>query len=442
MRVPPKTTGKALLWDSGTVLGLKGVGGALAFCVHLAVARLLGADGVGAYYFALAVVTLAATVAIFGQDLCVVRFCAAGRAREGIGAAAVVLRRSLAIVAVASVALAGAVALALTGLAAAPTRYTPLLGTAAVMCAAIVPFALGRIGTEALRAAGRVRVSQLMVMVGPPAALLLLVPPLATAYGVRGAVGAYIGAQTVVAAIALVLARRAYRAPSGMPGPSPDAARPRLLKVGASLAQAALMQQLIAALPTVVLGFVATPAQVGGYSVALRLAMPIGMAALVMNAVAAPRIAALHATGDRPALRRLLRQSVAGTAAFGAVAFAAVWGFADELLSLFGPAFVAARPILIVLAAAQLFVAATALGTQALAMTGAETNLRNGYAVASLVLVVATLGLVPAYGGMGAAVATALAVVARNGWLCREAGRHLDVDLSVLSPAFWARRVP
>lgn len=443
MRAPQATFEKALLWDSGAVLVLKGLGVALAFLANLAVARLLGADGAGAYYFALAIATLASTVAVFGQDLCVVRFCAAHRARHGIGPAAAVLKRSLVIVTALSVALAGATALALTGLAAAEAPYAKLLRPATVMCLSVVPFALGLVATEALRALGRVRVSQLMVMVVTPAALLLLIAPLATAYGVYGAVAAYIGSQAVVAAVALWMAWRAYRAPAGAGAvPVGEVESPRLLKVGASFVVVALLQQLFTSLPTTVLGFVATPAEVGTFSVALRLAMLISMVAIVMKTVVAPRISVLHATGDRPALWRLLRQSVSGTAVFGVAAFVGVLVFADPLLRLFGPEFTAAKPILLVLAGAQVFVTTTALGSQALAMTGAEGMLRNGYVMAALVLVLATVGLVPHYGGMGAAVATALAVVARNWWLCREVKRHLDVDLSVLSPAFWARRAP
>jgi O-antigen/teichoic acid export membrane protein len=453
VRAPQATFERALLWDSGAVLVLKGLGVALAFLANLAVARLLGADGAGAYYFALAIATLTATVAVFGQDMCVVRFCAAHRARHGIGPAAAVLRRSLGIVTLTSVALAGAMALVLTGLAAADPPYARLLRPATVMCLAVVPFALGLVATEALRALGRVRVSQLMVMVVTPAALLLLIAPLAAAYGVYGAVAAYIGSQAVVAGVALWMAWRAYRAPGagvgvgvgadlGAPASPAEVEAPRLLKVGASFVVVALLQQLISALPTTVLGFVATPAEVGTFSVALRLAMLISMVAVVMKAVVAPRISVLHATGDRAALWRLLRQSVSGTAAFGALAFIGMLVFAGPLLHLFGPEFVAAKSILLVLAAAQVFVTGTALGAQALAMTGAEGMLRNGYVMAAAVLVLATVGLVPVYGGMGAAVATALTVVLRNWWLCREVKRHLDVDLSVLSPAFWARRAP
>jgi O-antigen/teichoic acid export membrane protein len=443
VRAPQATFEKALLWDSGTVLVLKGLGVALAFLANLAVARLLGADGAGAYYFALAIATLTATVAVFGQDLCVVRFCAAQCARHGIGPAAAVLKRSLGIVTVMSVALAGVVALVLAGLAVVDAPYARLLRPASVMCLSVVPFALGLVATEALRALGRVRVSQLMVMVVTPAALLLFIAPLATAYGVYGAVAAYIASQAAVAAAALFLAWRAYRVPSRpAEAATEEVEAPRLLKVGASFVVVALLQQLFASLPTTVLGFVAAPAEVGTFSVALRLAMLISMVAIVMKTVVAPRISVLHASGDRPALWRLLRQSVSGTAVFGVAAFVGVLVFADPLLRVFGPEFVAAKPILIVLAAAQVFVTTTALGSQALAMTGAEGMLRNGYVMAALVLVVATAALVPAFGGMGAAVATALAVVARNWWLCREVKRHLDVDLSVLSPAFWARRAP
>jgi O-antigen/teichoic acid export membrane protein len=443
VRAPQGILDNTLLRDSGTVLGLKGFGVALAFLVNLAVARLLGADGAGVYYFALAITTVTATVAVFGQDLCVVRYCAAHRARHGLASAAVVLRRSLWIVGLGSVALAGTVALVLTALAATDAPNAGMLRPAAVMCVAVVPFALGLVGTEALRAVGRVRLSQLMVMVVTPSVLLLFLAPLAMAYGVGGAVAAYIGAQTTVAAIALLLAWRAYRMPEEAAAPvAEDVERPRLLTVGASFVLVALMQQLFGALPTTVLGFVATPADVGTFNVALRLAMLISMLAIVMKTVVAPRISVLHATGDRAGLWRLLRQAVSGTSAFGAVAFVVMVVFGDRLLMLFGPEFTAAKPVLLVLAAAQVFVTTTALGAQALAMTGAEGMLRNGYVLATGVLVLATVGLVPAYGAMGAAMATALAVVARNGWLCREVKRHLDVDLSVLSPAFWARRAP
>jgi O-antigen/teichoic acid export membrane protein len=87
---------------------------------------------------------------------------------------------------------------------------------------------------------------------------------------------------------------------------------------------------------------------------------------------------------------------------------------AKDMMAVFGPEFVPGWPVLIIIAAAQLFSTSVGSTQRILAMTGHQLLLMY-VTVSSVVLnVVLNLLLVPPYGIMGSAVATAAATVVTN----------------------------
>ena len=101
---------------------------------------------------------------------------------------------------------------------------------------------------------------------------------------------------------------------------------------------------------TLLLGFFLAPDQVALYSAAAKTTQLMGMPALAMGAYAVPMFAALYAREDVQGLQAVLRRTVIWSfwpSVLGAVILSAGATF---FLSLFGPAFEAAAPAVIVLA--------------------------------------------------------------------------------------------
>jgi O-antigen/teichoic acid export membrane protein len=128
----------------------------------------------------------------------------------------------------------------------------------------------------------------------------------------------------------------------------------------------------------------------------------------------APRIAAEHARGDRATLETMLKRVTYWNVSLAIPAFAVLLLVPHALLRLFGPAYPAGATALVILAAGQLFNAATGPLGQVINMSGRPyLTLLNNAAVAAL-NVVGCLVLIPRYGMSGAACSTTASIVLVN----------------------------
>lgn len=177
-----------------------------------------------------------------------------------------------------------------------------------------------------------------------------------------------------------------------------------------------------------VLSGLSSSSETGVYSVATRISDVLLLPITVVNMVVSPTVAKLHRSGNRSELQTLLKQSsrfsllLTGVPAVGLIAFAS-----PIITTCFGAAYSGAANPLRILAVAQIINASAGGVGMALSMTGHERSaLRVGIMAAVLNLSL-NLILVPLAGGIGAAIGTAISLVAwRAGfyWLVR---RHLGI---------------
>lgn len=165
----------------------------------------------------------------------------------------------------------------------------------------------------------------------------------------------------------------------------------------------------------VMLGVMAEAAEVGVYRVAAIMAPLVVFGLTLVETAIAPHLAMHHDAGNLYALQKII--SAAALAALlmgGAVATVFIFSGRLFLPLIFGAEFSVAAGPLAILASGYLIAAATGPGAMALAMTGNVWIGAVAVGVAGVLNIALNLVLIPYYGSMGAASATAVSIALAN----------------------------
>lgn len=187
-------------------------------------------------------------------------------------------------------------------------------------------------------------------------------------------------------------------------------------------------------LAVLVMGMLVSAADVGLFRTAVSVAIMVAVPGTLLMTVTTPLMSRLHTEGATDRLQKLSTSSArvqfAGTVLLGLPLIFA----AEPLLGIvFGKDFEAAAPALQILCAAWICSSALGLGAILLNMTGNERRVTRAMALALGINAIALLLLVPRWGDIGAAVATALSMLASSLLNWSDARRILGIDTSVLS---------
>jgi O-antigen/teichoic acid export membrane protein len=401
----------------------------LALPTALILARTLGPARYGAYAYGLGWAVLLGLVAVVGLDRFLVRTVARYTALDDPARVRGVVRWGAQAATLTSLAFAGLFA------AVAPLFVKSSFLPATWICLALVPlFALTAIRQAVMQGLGRVELSFVPDQIVFPAALLVLVAVAAGTHLVdldaRWAAALNISASALAFLLGVVLVRRSL---AGTTAAAPPLQEPR--EWMRSLAPFALIGFVTLAqvqAGVLILGSLGRATDTGVYQVAARVAEVASLALVAINAPLAPRVARLHALGDRRGLAGLARGTArAGFAVCLPLAVLAL-AFRGPLLHLFGSGYGAGSTALVFLVAAQAFSAFTGPVGVVLMMSGGERIAAAGFAVGLVVGVGSGIPLASAYGTTGAAVAQCLGVVAWNLVLWAVVRRRLGIDASVL----------
>jgi O-antigen/teichoic acid export membrane protein len=158
-------------------------------------------------------------------------------------------------------------------------------------------------------------------------------------------------------------------------------------------------------------GVMLQPADVALYTAAMRTATLVSFVMMVAGVVAQPRISALHTLRSDRELSRFLTATTRGVflVSLGIGLLLALAG--RPILALFGPEFVAAYPVLLILVAAHVLAAAMGPLTSALVMTGRQAWAAAIHAAALPVSAVFSVVLIALLGLIGAALAAAASLI-------------------------------
>ena len=174
------------------------------------------------------------------------------------------------------------------------------------------------------------------------------------------------------------------------------------------------------------------PHVVGMYFAAAKTMALVMFVHYAVGSAVAKDFAALHARGDRAALVAYARDAVSWTFWPSLAATAALLVLGEPLLWLFSPAFTEAYPVMVVLAAGFLFRASVGPAEFVLNALGEQKACAAVAASAAALDIGLNLVLVPMFGMIGAAIATAVALATAATLYAIVARRRLGLDLTIL----------
>ncbi len=402
--------------------------------------QMLGPRHWGFYAYAWTLINVTVLLGRLGLDTAELRYLAEYRVQAAWGRIRALLRFCDRTVLATSAAVAALSALAIALLA--PRLERELAATLWVSCLVLPFFGLMGLRGGALQGLRRVVLARIPEVFVRPVATMLLAGLGYLAWGELDAVGAMWA--TLGAMVLAVLAGSWWLSrhlPGEVKAAAPDPHGREWFRTGLPLLFVSGMRLLLGQADILLVGALIGTTEAGIYTVASRLANLVGYGQNSLNSIGAPLIAELHAQGDAHRLQRVVTLASWGSTLF---AFAAtlVLAFGGRLIlgTLFGHEFVAALPVLVILAAGQLVNAASGPVGYLLNMTGhQDANAR---------ILAWTVGLnvalnVPAihyFGVLGSAVTTGALVAAKNLWTCVIVRRELGIRSSIFSVLRWRER--
>ena len=180
-------------------------------------------------------------------------------------------------------------------------------------------------------------------------------------------------------------------------------------------------------------GLLSDPIDVALVRVSARVAEMLGLMRMVAVLHFKPKIAAAYGAGDRAKLEGQTRTLTLIFVASGLPLFTLLWIFAGPVLSLFGPEFSAAAPVL------RLYLVGIGLTllagpcTLLLTLCDAESQAVRILWTALAVNLILDLVLIPVYGAMGCAIANVAALATLSILGIRATRRVTGIDPSCLS---------
>jgi O-antigen/teichoic acid export membrane protein len=402
----------------------------LGFLSQLLVARLVGISGYGAYAYALAWSAMVVQPSLLGLDRILMRELAVYRQAEAFGLVRGLLRRSDQVATVGACAFASVVAAIALPVSSDALRASVALGLVTIPLAA-----LGRVRLATLQGLKHSSLGQLTQSVGRTFYFILF---LGVAAAVTGS--AHMGPETAVGMQALafaaalatgsVVVRRVLPASVMQSAPMFDGRRWARSAPGLALFTALTI--LNGQIGVIMLGAMSSAADTGRFNAAWRLAALVSLGMAAIGPVIAPRISVVFTTGDKNKMERILWRGSQAALAL-ALPPALLFSFVGPwFLGLFGEDFRQGHVALEVLVLGQLFNAATGVTVNALLMTQHERPaVLANVAVACTNVMLCAL-LIPIWGVLGAAVATAASLAILNVLLVIAVIQRLGI-----SPAPW-----
>lgn len=374
------------------------------FIIVIVLSRHLGADGYGAYAFALAWVAVLAVPSTLGLTPLVIRLVSSFHARSEWGLLRGLLRGANAAVAVA--------AIAVTGLAAAIgwalERAEPDLLNPYLIGLVLVPvLAFTSLRQAAMQGFGRVVLGRAPETFITPVLFLALIGLSYLVLGRRLSASSAVALNVTAGLVAFVCG--AYLLRRTLPREVRTAKREYEWQSWARSAIPLLALSGVSALQpqigTIVLGSVAGAEEAGVYNVAQRVALLATFLHMAAAYPLMPMVARLFASKELERIEAVLTHAARVFLLLSAPIALVLLVFAGDVLEIFGSGFDDGVTALRILVVGMIIRLAAGFAGLALVMTGHEASLTKTVAAGTALTVALSLALGPIWGAEGAAVA-------------------------------------
>lgn len=165
---------------------------------------------------------------------------------------------------------------------------------------------------------------------------------------------------------------------------------------------------------SIMLGLLRDNTSVGIYAVANRGAGLISFVQIAFSLSLAPIFASLFAKGELSKLKKIVKDSCRTTFSLSLLLAAVLFLLSHWFLLIFGPEFLVAQIPLVILIGGQLVNSFTGATAQLLMMTNNDRDTAIGVSISAVFNIFLNALLIPSYGIVGAAIATALSMVIWN----------------------------
>lgn len=409
---------------------------ALGFALSIWIARMVGADGVGLLALATTCTGIGSVIGRAGLDNALLRFVAEAVAVGDMSRAAGASRKGLVYASGGALTVTAVLYPGSEWLASAAFSEPAVAPLIRILSLAILPLTLCFMFSQLLQSLKKAGWSTLVQTNLIPLFTIagLAVIALAGMYpvAVDHVAMVMVGSNLVVALLGWRLWRQftpeIRRAP-------PVFATGELFSTGIPLLWVASMNLVIGWTDTIMLGVLADSSSVGIYSTASRMATLASLVLIAANTIVSPEFAALHARGDFANLQRIAQLS-ARTVTVITLPLLAVFFFAPSMvMSIYGQQFAEGGPALAVLSIAQLVNLMSGSVVYLLMMTGRQKSVSRAMTVAAIGNVALNAMLIPAYGLLGACIATAISMSVINIALVWVVWRQLGI-VSAIFPTY------
>lgn len=399
----------------------QGMGRVLNFATQVALARFYGPAALGLYVLGVTTIFFANILAQFGMGSGVVRFVAHHRAQGDASRVRGTILLALWATFALSMVLASLIFFG-AGLLADRVFDRPSLEAILRAFSVALPlFTLMNMtvyaltGFQTVGGAHKYSTSVRQVL-QPLANLVLIVVFYLLGAHILGAVVAYVISMAVGFVLALHYLRRVF--PKLLDRTTPARFEPRaLFGVSGPLIVAGFTSYINPWIAVTVLGIFASAEAVGIYYAAARTASLSTLVLFAFSGIFSPMIANLHSNGLMDHLGRLYKDVSRWTFTGSLAVFLLTVLLSKDIMAVFGEAFVSGWPAMVLIATAYLFSSSVGHAGRLLAMTGHQKIVMLSTVVATIGGVVITFALVPSFGLMGAAAATAAGVALSNAFM-------------------------
>jgi len=400
---------------------------ALSYGANILLSRLLGLSAYGQYAIALSWVLVLTLPAKAGFDNSTLRYATLYIERGDQPALRGFIRFAVATVLGASLAMG---ALIIAGGHLVPKADFDVLLWAGLL---VAPLALLALFSALMRASGRILASQGYDQMLRPALLAGLAAALAWT-GTQMTSSSALMVTALAAAGALVaLMIQATRVFAGTEGTISYSEWRSWAAVSVPMLLMSVVQELMNHLEVILLGMLGNQAQAGLFAASWRLASFVPFVFIGLSTVAGPLIVSAYNRGAREELVRISALISRIGLAFAVVTAALLSLLGGWLLGLFGPEFVTARQVLLVLLLGGVANAFTGVVGQLMILTEHERQALVIFAGALLLSIVLNLTLIPSFGAVGAAIASASATTVWNLAMLIYVRRKVGIDASALA---------
>lgn len=406
--------------------GIRVAGAGLLYGLHVMLARWMNTGGYGVYVFAISWTSFLAQFGKLGLPSAALRFVPEYRTNQQIALLHGFLQTSRGLI----LAGTGLLAVLAAGIAFLVPRGEWPLRVLVVGFALAPLMGLFSFETQVLRALDRFAWSYAPNYVLRPLAIGLGVGGLLWTIGSVSPLSVLLWTGAVFLGMVVVQQWGVRLALPDRPS-APKRCPRRWLQIALPLLLTSGFQLLLRKTDIFLIGMLVGSEDVGIYFAAQRTAQVVAFFSFAVDTVAAPEVSRLyHGESDR------LQSTVSSLAHwYFWPTLAVALGLslvAEPILSLFGPAFTAGVPLLIVLMIGLVINAAMGAQTHLLTLTGHQKSCAYIYGVCAMLNVGLNLLGISLYGVLGAALATAATLTIRNFWIRRRVVALTGITPSIL----------